>query len=47
MCRLNEVPYRLIDRDPAEREDWVDATLAGIAELVAPSRSSPNPRRTP
>lgn len=34
MCALNEIPYALVDADPARPDGWVAATRAAIDGLV-------------
>jgi hypothetical protein len=38
MCRLNEVPYALLDTDPADGDAWAGAARAAIDELLARDR---------
>lgn len=37
--RVNEIPYRLLDADPADRAAWLAAAHATIAELLLPRAS--------
>ena len=40
MCRLNEVPYALLDADPADGDAWVAAVRAEIDALLVAERPS-------
>ena len=41
MAILNEVPYRVLDADPADSEAWVRATRTAIDELLTADRGAP------
>lgn len=34
ICELNEVPFRVIDADPRERESWREQAQAAVAALL-------------
>ena len=38
MCRLNELPYALLDADPNDAENWVAAVRAEIDALLVAER---------
>ena len=38
MCTYNEVPYTLLDVDPADADAWATAARAAIDEIVARAR---------
>jgi hypothetical protein len=40
MCRLNEMPYALLDADPADSAAWAAAVRAEIDELLVARRPS-------
>ena len=40
LCRLNEVPYALLDADPSDGEEWATAARAAIDELLERDRGT-------
>ena len=38
LCGKNEIPFVILDADPADSETWADAADAAIAELLARDR---------
>jgi hypothetical protein len=41
--RLNEIPYALLEADPADRADWLHAARAAIDALLGPRRGTAAP----